>query len=433
LCGVAPPTFEVVNNTRKKVCQLTGPYDYELLKIHGPSPKAVTPNATDQYRIFGLDLGASFEHKGELWFVFGDTFSNGFLPDESVPCDAECMLNNMHLSSDDGTNTLNPVGADSIAHTTDTDPEDTDCVKLQWVTKPSMANQFENNNLDDTGGAAQQAGLSDGNAMYTWLDRPDWGLRLGYSTNNGQSFTHLYDFKHPDFAGLHAELWEDIAIPGLASYGKIDWGVLFGLGPSWLSGDAYLAVVPLSNLQIDPASSDSDLHYLEKLDADGRPVWTQNAQNTLAKIVDTTHPDPQPGSNPEGCIGTFRAHYSAELEAWIGIYDCSNAIYLVSAALPWGPWSDPIKDEALLFDPFLHGGYCGFMHAGPAIRSVLGCTADQDIIYGDRKDEDQGLVYAPNIIERYTVGNRNSATVYFNFSMLHPYNDVLLKAQLNRK
>ena len=82
----------------------------------------------------------------------------------------------------------------------------------------------------------------------------------------------MYDFKHQNFTGLHAVIWSDVAIPGLAAYGTIDWVVLFGLGPAWREGDAYLAVVPLSSLTVSPTSPDSHMHFLERLDVDGRPV-----------------------------------------------------------------------------------------------------------------------------------------------------------------
>ncbi len=214
LCGMPPPNFEVVAEQTQKVCQLTGHWDYELVKIHGYTDDALAPNQTLKNRIFGLDLGASFEHDGRLWFVFGDTFANEYVPDMSEPCDAACMQNNMHLTSDDGTNTLNPVGADSIAYTNDNDPED--CVALTFVTKPSDPVQFENNTMDLLGDRAQQAGLSDGKNMYVWLSGDHYGSELGYSDNNGKTFKKLFDFSATTFGGVHAVMWQNVAIPGLA-------------------------------------------------------------------------------------------------------------------------------------------------------------------------------------------------------------------------
>ena len=60
------PQISVLQDTVRKVCQLTGQVDRERQ----------TPafNQTEQrFGLFGTDLGYSFEHAGILWFLFGDT------------------------------------------------------------------------------------------------------------------------------------------------------------------------------------------------------------------------------------------------------------------------------------------------------------------------------------------------------------------------
>src|SRR5215472_10641569 len=50
----------------QKICQVTGECDR---KRNEP-----TSSRTDsRYGLFGADLGSSFEHNGNLWFLFGDT------------------------------------------------------------------------------------------------------------------------------------------------------------------------------------------------------------------------------------------------------------------------------------------------------------------------------------------------------------------------
>ncbi len=206
--------------------------------------------------------------------------------------------------------------------------------------------------------------------------------------------------------------------------------MLFGSVGGWRRADAYLAVVPLAQIKDKTA-----LRYLQARDDDGRPQWSKKIEDAMI-IVDTEHPDKVENpelANAQGCIGTFRAHYSDVLEAWIGVYDCANeGIRLASAALPWGPWRTQRPTDRMLFNPWLDGGYCGFMHAGP-YRAVLGCSEAEDIIYGARGDDDFGTAYAPNVIKRYTTGHREQATIYFSFSTWHPYNNVLMRATLGRK
>jgi len=55
-----------VPGSTKRVCQLTGDVDRATRKP--------TLNQTDKkFGIWGTDLGSSFEHKGKLYFLFGDT------------------------------------------------------------------------------------------------------------------------------------------------------------------------------------------------------------------------------------------------------------------------------------------------------------------------------------------------------------------------
>ena len=63
-------------------------------------------NETERrFGLFGTDLGASFAHDGRLWFLFGDTWPSPSGPDADV--------------------------GDSVAFTTDTDPEAG--VRLEFV------------------------------------------------------------------------------------------------------------------------------------------------------------------------------------------------------------------------------------------------------------------------------------------------------------
>src|SRR5690349_23347447 len=65
---------ELVPGSVRKVCQLPGERDRQR--------NADTLNRTEtRFGVVGTDLGASFEHDGRLWFLFGDTWPDAELGD----------------------------------------------------------------------------------------------------------------------------------------------------------------------------------------------------------------------------------------------------------------------------------------------------------------------------------------------------------------
>src|SRR5688500_11345116 len=92
-----------VPGSSRKIAQLTGEIDRERDEL--------TLNRTEtRYGLQGTDLGASFEHRGRIYFLFGDT--NSIKP----------------------ANSFRPPSGDSIAFTTDMTPENG--VRLDFITAP---------------------------------------------------------------------------------------------------------------------------------------------------------------------------------------------------------------------------------------------------------------------------------------------------------
>ena len=56
-----------VPNSTKKVCQLTGDFDRT-------AGKPTLSQTGKRFGVIATDLGSSFEHKGKLYFLFGDTW-----------------------------------------------------------------------------------------------------------------------------------------------------------------------------------------------------------------------------------------------------------------------------------------------------------------------------------------------------------------------
>src|SRR5947208_3596444 len=62
-----PDELVYVPNSTKKVCQLTGDFDRA-------AGSATLSQTGKRFGVVATDLGSSFEHKGKLYFLFGDTW-----------------------------------------------------------------------------------------------------------------------------------------------------------------------------------------------------------------------------------------------------------------------------------------------------------------------------------------------------------------------
>lgn len=380
------PRFAVVAGSTRKICQLTGEFDDEL--------GTPTQNRTQsRYKIWGLDLGGTLEHRGKLWILFGDTFASDAWPPTSHPRATSGKRN--------------PLAGDSIAFSTDTNP--TDCVALDFVSWPDGT--FYAPDLENDGRFVQLDGISAGRSMYVWQTSDEAGSVLTKAEPDGRSPRIIYRFSKSKFRHLSAVVAKR-AIPGLARASDDDWVLIFGNG-AWHETDPYLAVAPLSQLEDRNA-----LRFFAGI-AEGTPRWT-SSEDEATPIFDTM-------SNPErllptdGCVGSVDVHYSPLAEAWIALYDCGLLLLQVqTAAEPWGPWSGATK----VFEP-QDGGWCQFIHAPPGYP----CQPSQP--NPGRPDEPGGL-YAPHVFERYTTGSRDELTLYFLVSTWNPYNTFVMSTQLRR-
>jgi len=382
-CALPAPQFSVVAGTTQKICQLTGDTDFQT--------DEPTPNATStRFRAFGTDLGSSFEHDGKLWFLFGDTVTD--------------------LAG--ATEDKNPEDADSIAFTTDDNP--VDCVALDFVSHPDDPGWFKAPVVPGVNLGASEVpldGISSAGHMYVWFATDEMSRSvLARSSDNAQSFSKIYDFSSNHFINISADLMPDEAMVGLdPSPGG--WVLLFGSG-KWRKSDIYLAAAPLADIENPDA-----LRFFAGREADGRPVWSPSESKAVA-VIDTQNPLPE-NPDAEGCVGELSVHYNKVAEAWIASYNCEFVrIDLHTAALPWGPWSDPV----VVFDT-AKDGWC----------TMLSVPGECDHLGIPGNEAEVGSPYAPYIIERYTKGNRDKATLYFTMSTWNPYEVQLMKTEIKRQ
>jgi hypothetical protein len=419
----APPTVAVAPGSTRKLCQLTGETDRQLA--------APAPNRTEtRANLVGTDLGASFEHRGSLWFLFGDTLPTlaGQQAMAYVPW------------------------RDSMATSATTDPAS--CVALDFEVTDVDGGTYYRNPLVQNGAGLVDLGafdvplhgLSTGASMYVWLSTNCMSTSLlARSDDAARTFTLVHvlsdcgcgsacnvDPARPKpqadpaacanvagcrFVNVQAAVVpaaRAAGLPGFAPGAPADQLVLFGSGP-FRSSDVYLASAPLASIEDETA-----LRY-----------FAGTSPGTCAPAFDPDEANAAPlfttaGESPAGggpCVGEVSAHFSDALGLWLVLYNCGNRIDLRAARDPWGPYSE----LAVVLDP-TEGAYCSYMYEADA-----GCDqlSDPTMLNGPNGGlGDSGGVYGPYAIPRFTTKTAAGATLTFVTSVHNPYEVMLLQTDL---
>jgi hypothetical protein len=355
----------------QKICQLTGEQD---LFSRG---QQFTVNQTEtNYGLRGVDLGASFEHNGRIYFLFGDT----------IPSVA---------NSDDNGN--RPVNGDSIAWIpADADPEQ--CLR---AAAPPVGSITPLTFLTATDGKylsprvlqsstiiprsaydVPTSGFSANGHLYAFFttDHTDADsgppfcyphetmrrsvlARLDDEPQN--RFTYLYDVScrpgdvcnvaNPPacsaaapagyFINISPVIVNNDDVPGLpdiaAPQGQ---GLLLWGSGRYRCSLPYLAYVPLDSVE----DSSRQMWRYAVIDTSGQVHWSACESAAIPLFNEVP-----------ACIGEFSVAWNAFLHKWIMLYNCATIINYRVADQPWGPWSDPL----VLFDPGCDRGYCRFLHS----------------------------------------------------------------------
>ena len=379
----------------KKVCQLTGEWDAEI--------EAPTPNQTlSRFHLWGTDLGASFEHDGKMWILFGDS-----LPENPARHPPASLLRM----------TRNPPGGDAVAFTGDTEPGD--CVNLEFLVDPDRgtykAPQIPGIDFGDMNVPLDGISAVDAEHPHRFylLGSTDVMSRsfLAVTENNGESYRFVRYVSDKFFVNLSAQVIREDGI---------DRVYLFG-GGEFRKSHLYLAKTPLEKIEDGTAT-----RYFSGIDGTtGDPLWSPGEADAVPVFRTRNNPTMELAFDEvtDGCIGEFSVHYSEVAGAWLALYNSGTKFGWISmraANHPWGPWSNPV----VLFDPVLDGGYCHFI-----FRDHAGCDSLSD----PGRKKDLGAVYGPYVMERYTTGNADRFTLYFVMSTWNPYNVVVMSTELSRQ
>jgi hypothetical protein len=396
--GRAEYVYHVPQST-KKICQLTGDTDQE-----SQNP---TDNQTEtRAKLLGSDLGISFNGPfNSIFFLLGDS------PE---------------------TNSVSRKDAvDSVAYTTDHDPED--CIALTFIRQadggykpPTLFDGVKEIRLGRW--EVPTGGFFWNGKMYVTFQveaaelegdsyRPHRSI-LASNANivyDDLIFTRINDFDADRFLNVSSTLVDDSWYPS-----DIPTKVLhFGTGLYRRADNVYLAQTEVAHLDT------GERLYFAGLDTNSKPKWTN--QSTNAKGLFT--PD-----NIK-CMGELSVTWNVYLRKWLMLYSCDpgpssnlRGINFRVADMPWGPWSEP----AVLFHPRLDGGYCAFMY------DLSPCPAGSPNPKDDlRKDGGNvfGGEYGAYLISSFTRGSieKRETTIYFTMSTWNPYQVVLMKSNLAAK
>ncbi len=357
-----------------KLEQLIGDFDKQK--------KAPTLNQTmSRYRIQGTDLGYSFEHKGKLIILFGDTLGRG--------------------------------GGDAMAHSSTVDPERG--LRLDFFTdRRGNYLKVEPPGISMKGFEVPVAGISNDGKMYVTIktnhsreSHTDISL-LTLFDEDKQEFKVLREISRlPEGRFVEVSLrHEPEPIAGLPEGSP--YILIWGSG-IYRQSHAFLSIVPRHELETGKGTL-----YFAGMGQDGRPIWS--AKEADAKPV-VEHPT----------IGEFSVTWVAPLKLWLMTYQSRQprGVMMRYSHTPWGPWSD--------FQTMLdREGHGQFIH-------MVSSERDDGLagpVIGAGRDNPQkvpGGPYAPYVIERFTKVEANKLTIYYVLSTWNPYVVVLMRSQFEVK
>ncbi len=330
-----------------------------------------------RYGIEGTDLGYSFEHNGQVFFLFGDT--------------------------------LGRRGGDVIGTTRATDPERG--VRLDFLTDSTgQYLRVQPPGISMRGFEVPVSGISLDGKLYIVVrtnhseDRAsptDMSVLTSYDEERRAFKTLRTISKLP--AGKVITMSMHLTPQPMPELPSRDPHVLIWSSATYRTSNAYLSIVPAATFE-----SGKGTRYFAGLDASQRPTWSD--RETDAKPV-VDHPT----------IGDLSVIWTPALRLWLMTYDSRDprGIVFRYSATPWGPWSA----AQIIFMPqegrgFIHRAGTQDGLSGPVIaREGRG---NPDVVPGG--------AYAPYMIERFTKLDGNRLSIYYVLSTWNPYVVVLMRS-----
>jgi hypothetical protein len=285
-----------IPGSTKRVSQLTGDFDRAF-------KKPTLSQTTRRFGIVGTDLGSSFEHKGNLYFLFGDTLGQ-------------------------------PGALDAIGWTSSRDPEK---VSLdfhsgrggRWM-PPGVPG------IKQAGFEVPSGGVSIDGTMFVVFTTDHTEARtmgrsvMASSTDDGRTFRVVYELSRDKFINV-------------SFVSRDGWLYLYG------SGDYRKSSVCLARVKPSDLSDRARLEYFSGAATDGQLRWSAREADAVTLFQ-------------HNVVGEFSVSYLAPLAQYIMLYNSSapRGIVMRSSPSPTGPWNP----GGVLFDPWREQGEVPFIHLG---------------------------------------------------------------------
>jgi hypothetical protein len=362
LAAEQPRRLVYLAGSTVKVCQLTGEVDRQTRQ------PTLSRTAT-RVGVAATDLGSSFEHKGRLFFLFGDTWR---VPD----------------GRDAG------VARDALAWT---DSRDLARITLDFLCRPDGKWQpLEVPGITHGPFEVPLNGVSIDNRMFvvfaTGFRPPVIAGRsvLAVSDNDGKTFRQVYQLSDDKFrvvALVKADPW--LYITGIGKYRQDS--------------------VCLARVKLDQILDRSAIRYFSGADDDGRPRWSDKEGNAVFLFR-------------HDVVGEHSLAYCPTVERYVMLYNSvkPRGIVMRSAPQPWGPWSE----IEIIFNPWRDKGYGAFMHEAGWFR------ASEDKLSDPGRVGTSGGEYGPYVMARYTTGDADGCRIYYTMSTWNPYQVVVMQSDL---
>ncbi|QJD88409.1 DUF4185 domain-containing protein [Cohnella herbarum] len=291
---------------------------------------ADSPNKTDQYGVYGTDLGSMINADDRTYFVFGDTF--GERPPDMIGGGGSYWRSN------------------TIAYSTDNDPTDgitldgmvSDEIGLAKELIPSAKVDYEEMTTIPT------HGLYANGALYLyymsvnhWGDPGKWDANdssVAKSTDQGHNWTLLDDLKWPGDSNFIQ------VSPYKVKIDDEQTDIYFWCIPSGRFGGVQLMKVSEKNVE-NPA----EYRYFAGLDEKEAPIWSEEMAKAKTIVEDS--------------VGELSVVWNPYLERWLMTYlNEGNGVVIREGITPWGPWGDKLElvsasDYPGLYAPFMNDKY----------------------------------------------------------------------------
>lgn len=293
---------------------------------------AESPNKTDQYAVYGADLGSMINDGDKTYFVFGDTFGERS-PDQIGGGGDYWRSNTMAYTTDD-----NP--ADGIK----LDGMITDEVGLAKELLPSKKVDFDEMTKIPTYGIAANGALY----LYYmsvnhWGEAGQWdsnNASVAKSTDGGQDWTLLDDLKWPGDSNFIQVSPYKVKVDDTHS-DIYFWGIQSGR-----FGDGGVKLMKVAEPDIEKASA--YLYYAGQ-DEKGKPIWSSDIAQAKTIVDDT--------------VGELSVVWNSYLQRWLMTYlKEGEGVVIREGLAPWGPWGDAIdlvtsSEQPGLYAPFMNERY----------------------------------------------------------------------------